>query len=178
MEKDRELRYQNAGELLDDLINIEEGLPLGERKITARRKRLAKKKRLVKWKSAFLYGGIPLLVIALIAGGIYLYTTRAASIDSIAVLPFENLTGDSEQDYFVNWIADELIGKLSRVGTLRVISYRTMRLYKGSEKSLLEIAQELNVDAVVTGTVQQAGANVSIRVQLIEVLPEEQSLWE
>jgi len=53
-----------------------------------------------------------------------------------------------------------------------------MRRYKGADKSLQEIAQELNVDTVVTGTVQQAGENVSIRVQLIDVFPEEQSLWE
>jgi TolB-like protein/Tfp pilus assembly protein PilF len=178
MEKDRELRYQNAGELLDDLINIEEGLPLGERKITARRKRLARKKSLVKWKNVFRYGGIPLLVVALIAGAYYLYTNRPATIDSIAVLPLENLTGDSEQDYFVNWITDELTGKLSRISSLRVISFPSMLRYKGSEKSLQEIAQELNVDAFVAGTVQQAGDNVSIRVQLIDVFPEERSLWE
>ena len=178
MEKDREMRYQTATELLADLINIEEGIPLGERKLPARKKRLTRKKSKIKWKSILLYGGVPLLLVLIIAGAIYLYTTRAATIDSIAVLPLENLTGDAEQEYFVDWITDELIGKLARIGSIRVISYRTMRRYKGSEKSLQEIAQELNVDAFVTGTVQQVGANVSIRVQLIDVLPEEQSLWE
>ncbi len=178
MEKDRERRYQTAAELLADLINIEEGIPLGERKLPARRKRLLKEKLKIKWKSIFLYGGVPLLLVLLIAGAIYLYTTRAATIDSIAVLPLENLTGDTEQEYFVDWITVELTGKLARVGTLRVISFSSMRRYKGTDKSLQEIAQELNVDAVVTGTVQQAGENVSIRVQLIDVFPEEQSLWE
>jgi serine/threonine protein kinase/Tfp pilus assembly protein PilF len=171
MEKDREQRYQTSEELLADIQNIQEGIPLGERKVP-------KRKREIKWKNIFLYGVVPLLSVLIIVGGIYLYMNRAATIDSIAVLPFENLTGDAEQEYFVNWITDELIGKLSRVGTLRVISYRTMKLYRGSQKSLHEIAQELDVDAVVTGTVQQVGANVSIRVQLIDVLPEEQSLWE
>ena len=178
MEKDREIRYQTAAELLADIQNIEEGIPLGERKIPARKKRLLKERLKIKVKRVLLYGGVPLLLVLIIAGAIYLYTTRAATIDSIAVLPFENLTGDMEQEYFVNWITDELTGKLARVGTLRVISFRSMMRYKGSEKSLQEIAQELNVDAVVTGTVQQAGANVSIRVQLIDVFPEEQNLWE
>ena len=178
MEKDREIRYQTATELLADIQNIEEGIPLGERKLPARRKRLLKEKLKIKWKRAFLYGGVPLLLVLIIAGAIYLYTTRAATIDSIAVLPLENLTGDTEQEYFVDWITDELTGKLARVGTLRVISFRSMRRYKGSEKSLQEIARELNVDAVVTGTVQQAGENVSIRVQLIDVFPEERNLWE
>lgn len=178
MEKDRERRYQTTAELLADLINIEEGIPLGERKLPARRKRLLKEKLKIKWKSVLLYGGVPLLLVLIIAGAIYLYTTRAATIDSIAVLPLENLTGDTEQEYFVDWITDELTGKLARVGTLRVISFRSMMRYKGSEKSLQEIAQELNVDAVVTGTVQQAGDNVSIRVQLIDVFPEERNLWE
>jgi TolB-like protein/Tfp pilus assembly protein PilF len=171
MEKERERRYQTAADLLTDIQNIQEGIPLGERK-------LPKKKREIKWKSILLYGGVPLLSVLIIVGGIYLYVNRAATIDSMAVLPFENLTGNSEQEYFGDWITDELTGKLSRVGTLRIISYRTMRRYKGSDKSLQEIAQELNIDVFVTGTVQQVGANVSIRVQLIDVLPEEQSLWE
>ncbi len=178
MEKDRELRYQSTAELLADIQNIEEGIPLGERKLPARRKRLSKAKRKIKWKRVLLYGGVPLLLVLIIAGAIYLYTTRAATIDSIAVLPLENLTGDTEQEYFVNWITDELTGKLSRVGALRVISFTSMMRYRGSDKSLQEIARELNVDAVVTGTVQQAGDNVSIRIQLIDVFPEERNLWE
>jgi serine/threonine protein kinase/TolB-like protein/Tfp pilus assembly protein PilF len=178
MEKERELRYQTAAELLVDIQNIEEGIPLGERKLPAKKKRLAKKKRAIKWKSVFLYAGLPLLLVLIIAGAIYLYTTRAATIDSIAVLPLENLTGDVEQEYFVDWITDELTGKLARVGTLRVISFASMMRYKGSDKPLQQIAQDLNVDAIVTGTVQQAGENVSIRVQLIDLFPEERSLWE
>jgi TolB-like protein/Tfp pilus assembly protein PilF/predicted Ser/Thr protein kinase len=178
MEKERELRYQTAAELLVDIQNIEEGIPLGERKLPAKKKRLAKKKRAIKWKSVFLYAGLPLLLVLIIAGAIYLYTTRAATIDSIAVLPLENLTGDVEQEYFVDWITDELTGKLARVGALRVISFASMMRYKGSDKPLQQIAQDLNVDAIVTGTVQQAGENVSIRVQLIDLFPEERSLWE
>jgi serine/threonine protein kinase/Flp pilus assembly protein TadD len=178
MEKDRELRYQTAAELLADIQNIEEGLPLGEKKLPARRKRLAREERKIKWKSIFLYAGLPLLLVLIIAGSIYLYTNRAAGIDSIAVLPFENLTGDADQEYFADGITDELIGKLSRIGKLRVISLGSTMRYKNTEKLLPEIAEELNVDALVEGTVQQVGENVSIRVRLIKVFPEERNLWE
>jgi len=178
MEKDRELRYQTATELLADIQNIEEGIPLGERILPARRKKFAKEKRKIKWKNVFLYAGLPLLLVLIIGGTLYLYTTRAATIDSIAVLPFENLTGDADQEYFADGITDELIGKLSRIGKLRVISLGSAMRYKNTEKLLPEIAEELNVDALVEGTVQQVGENVSIRVRLIKVFPEERNLWE
>lgn len=179
MEKDREIRYQTATELLEDLQNIEEGIPIGERRLPARRKRLLKKKLKIKWKSVLLYGGVPLLLVLIIASAIYLYTTRAATIDSIAVLPFENLTGDAEQEYFVDGITDELIGHLGQIKAFRrVISFWTIVQYKDAKKPLQEIAHELNVDAVVTGSVQKAGGSVSLRVRLTKTFPNEQNLWE
>ncbi|MCK4961791.1 MAG: tetratricopeptide repeat protein, partial [Anaerolineales bacterium] len=171
MEKDRERRYQTAGELLSELDKIEKGIPIAVR--------MPLKRRLeIKWKSIFLYGGVPLLLILLAAGAIYLFTGRAQAIDSIAVLPFENLTGDTEQEYFVEGFTDELIWQLGRIGTLRVISLSSVMHYKDMKKPLPEIAHELNVDALVEGTVQQVGDSVSIRVRLIDVLPEERNLWE
>jgi TolB-like protein/Tfp pilus assembly protein PilF len=106
-----------------------------------------------------------------------LFTGRAEAIDSIAVLPLENLTGDPEQEFFVDSATDELIGQLAQIGALRVISRRSVMQYKGVEKPLPEIAQELKVDAVVEGTVLRVGDSVRIRVQLIEALPEERNLW-
>ena len=171
MEKDRERRYQTAGELLTELDKIEKGIPIAVR--------IPLKRKLeIKWKSIFLYGGIPLLLILLVAGGIYLLTGRAEAIDSIAVLPFENLTGDTGQEYFVEGFTDELIWQLGRIGELRVISRTSVMRYKETEMPLPEIAHELNVDAVVEGTVQQVGDSVSIRVRLIDALPEERNLWE
>ncbi len=178
MAKEREERYQTAEELLLDLNNIEAGIPLGKR-ILPKKKKLFKKRRVIRWKQIFLFGGVPLLLVLFIAGAFYLYTTRAATIHSIAVLPFENLTGDSEQEYFVDGITDELIGNLGRIKAFRrVISFWTVAQYKNAKKPLPEIAQELNVDAVVTGSVQKTGGSLSIRVQLIKVNPDEQNLWE
>ena len=171
MEKDRERRYQTAGELLSELDKIEKGIPLA--------KRILLKRRLeIKWKSILLYVGVPLLLILLIVGAIVLFTGRAGTIDSVAVLPFENLTGDADQEYFVDGFTEELIWQMGRIGVLRVISRTSVMRYKETEKPLPEIAHELNVDALIEGIVQQVGDSVSIRVRLIDALPEERNLWE
>ncbi len=118
------------------------------------------------------------LIIVMAVLALILFTGRAEAIDSIAVLPLENLTGDAEQDYFVDGVTDELIGQLAQIsGLRRVISRTSVMQYKHTDKSLPEIARELNVDAVVEGTVYQVGENVRIRVQLIDALPEERNLW-
>ncbi len=179
MEKAKERRYQTAEELLVDIVNTEAGTPLGKKKRPDRKNRLPNKKREIEWKRVFLYGGVPLLLGLLISGAVYLYTNRAATIRSIAVLPFENLTGDEGQEYFVDGITDELIGRLGQIGAFRrVISFWTIEQYKDVRKPLQEIARELNVDAVVTGSVQKTGGSVSLRVRLIKTSPDEQSLWE
>jgi serine/threonine protein kinase/tetratricopeptide (TPR) repeat protein len=171
MEKDKERRYQIAAELLSELDKIEKGIPIAVR--------LPLKRKIeIEWKSVFLYWGIPLLLILLIAGAIVLFTGRAEAIDSIAVLPFENLTGDAEKEYFVDGFTDELIWQMGRIGSLRVISRQSVIRYKGSDKPLPEIARELNVDVLVEGTIQQVGDSASIRIRLIDVFPKEQNLWE
>jgi len=171
MEKDRERRYQTAGELLSELAKIEKSIPITER--------IPLKRKLeIRWKSILIYGVVPLLLILLIVGAIVLFTGRAEAIDSIAVLPFENLTGDTEKEYLVDTITDELIGQLAKIGALRVISRTSVMRYKGTDRPLPEIARELNVDAVVEGTVKRVGDSVGIRVRLINPLPEERNLWE
>jgi serine/threonine-protein kinase len=178
MEKEREVRYQNVAELLADIQNIQDGIPLGDRRASARKKRLAKEKRRIKGKRILLYAGISLLLVLIIAGAFYLFMGRAPTIDSIAVLPFENLMGDPEQDYLVDGFTNELIWQLGRIGGLRTISFLSVMRYKDADKSLPEIAQELNVDVLLEGTIQQNGDSLSIGVRLIDALPEEQSLWE
>ena len=110
--------------------------------------------------------------------GVALLKGPSEIIDSIAVLPLENLTGDEGKQYFVDGATDELIGQLSQIsGLRRVISRRSVMKYKATDRSLSEIAQELNVDAVVEGSVLQAGDRVRIQVRLIDAIPEEQNLW-
>ena len=172
LEKNPDERYQQVEELLDDLKSISSGIVPEEIKVRLRKAQLLKRKK------SILYAGGAGLIILMAVIAISLFTGRAEAIDSIAVLPLENLTGDAEQDYFVDGITDELIGHLSQIsGLRRVISRTSVMQYKKSEKSLSEIARELNVGAVVEGAVYLVGENVRMRIQLITVLPEEQNLW-
>ena len=98
------------------------------------------------------------------------------SIRSLAVLPLENLSGDESQNYFADGMTDELITDLAQISALRVVSRTSVMQYKNTRKSLPEIARELNVDAVVEGTVLRSGQQVRITAQLIHA-PADQHLW-
>ena len=97
-------------------------------------------------------------------------------IRSLAVLPLENLSGDAQQDYFADGMTDQLITDLAQIRALRVISRTSVMAYRGERKSLPEIARELNVDAVVEGTVLRSGDRVRITAQLIQA-PADKNLW-
>jgi len=89
-------------------------------------------------------------------------------IRSLAVLPLESLSNDASQDYFADGMTDELISDLGQISALRVISRTSVMAYKHTRKSLPQIARELNVDAVVEGSVLRSGDQVRITAQLIE----------
>jgi TolB-like protein/Tfp pilus assembly protein PilF len=97
-------------------------------------------------------------------------------VRSIAVLPLNNLSGDASQDYFADAMTDELITNLAKVGALRVTSRTTVTLYKHTSKKLAEIARELNVDAIVEGSVMRSGQRVRVTAQLIRASAD-QHLW-
>jgi TolB-like protein len=101
---------------------------------------------------------------------------NAPQIDSMAVLPLDNLSGDSSQEYFSDGLTEELICAVARIASLRVISRTSVMPYKGSQKSLPAIAKELNVDAIVEGSVARSGQKVRITVQLI-LATEDRHLW-
>ena len=89
-------------------------------------------------------------------------------IESLAVLPLEDLSGDSLKSYFADGMTDALITRLAQIGSLRVISRTSAMRYRGSAKALPDIARELHVDAVVEGTVLRAGNQVRITAQLVD----------
>jgi len=97
-------------------------------------------------------------------------------IESLAVLPLENLSHDPEQEYFADGMTDELIAELGQIEALRVISRTSVMQYKGVKKPLPQIARELNVDAVIEGSVLRSGNHVRISAQLIQANPEKH-LW-
>ncbi len=123
-------------------------------------------------KIDFVIIGVLLVAVALFAADRFRWidfgTAPSVDLRSIAVLPFENLSGDPEQEYFSDGMTETLITELSKIAALRVISRQSVMQFKGSNDSLPEIARKLNVDAVVEGSALLIGERVRITVQLIE----------
>jgi TolB-like protein/DNA-binding winged helix-turn-helix (wHTH) protein/Flp pilus assembly protein TadD len=97
-------------------------------------------------------------------------------ITSLAVLPLENLSGDPSQEYFADGMTEALIGNLARIHALRVISRTSVMRFKGSNKLLPEIARQLNVDAVIEGSVRRSGGRVLVSAKLIRAATDS-PLW-
>jgi TolB-like protein/Tfp pilus assembly protein PilF len=125
------------------------------------------------WKMS---GFTLLLLAAGLVVFILLRSPPSTLIRSLAVLPLENLSGDPSQDYFSDGMTDELITELGQITDLRVISRTSAMTYKGTHKSLPQIARDLNVDAVVEGAVLRSGSQVRITAQLI-LADADKQLW-
>jgi serine/threonine protein kinase/Tfp pilus assembly protein PilF len=188
--KEREERYQTADELLIDLKSLRHDLEIGTE--VERSKQLIQGNR-----SAVTTSDNPVITsrlltrsriltltavvgVLIIAGLVYARFFRQSStpalqteIKSIAVLPLENISGDASQDYFADGMTESLITDLAKIGALRVISRPSVMQYKGARKPLPEIGRELNVDALLIGTVVRYGDHVRIAVQLIHAATEE-----
>jgi len=123
-------------------------------------------------------------LIAVLLPGLVIFTLRLMtssqlqqrSVQAIAVLPLENLSADPAQDYFADGMTDELITELAQLGKLRVISRTSVLRYKKTRLALPEIAHELNVDAVVEGSVLRSGDRVRISAQLVDARAD-RHLW-
>src|ERR1700676_4068957 len=126
------------------------------------------------WKiSAFV---LLLLVVSLVAWQFHSRKRASTVIRSLAVLPLESLSSDASQEYFADGMTDELISDLGQISALRVISRTSVMSYKHARKPLPQIGRELNVDAVVEGTVLRSGDRVRITAQLIEA-SSDKHLW-
>jgi TolB-like protein/DNA-binding winged helix-turn-helix (wHTH) protein/Flp pilus assembly protein TadD len=124
-----------------------------------------------------LSGVVLVLLIASLAGWkLHWWNHPSPAIRSLAVLPLESLSSDASQDYFADGMTDELISDLGQISALRVISRTSVMAYKRARKPLPQIARELNVDAVVEGTVLRSGDQVRISAQLIEA-SSDKHLW-
>jgi TolB-like protein/Tfp pilus assembly protein PilF len=151
LEKDREMRYQTATELRVDLKRLRRDLASG---------------RLQAREAASKAGVLPR----------HKHKATVGHIKALAVLPLTNLSRDPEQDYFADGMTEEMITDLAQIGALRVISRTSAMRYKGTDKPLPQIARELNVDALVEGSVLRAGDRVRITAQLIHAATD-QHLW-
>ena len=123
--------------------------------------------------------GVGIVVTLVLAGATSQFWARVvrggSAIDAVVVLPFQNLSGDEGDEYFVAGMHEALISELAQIGALRVISRTSAIRYAGL--SVPEIARGLDVQAVIEGSVIRSDDDIEIRVQLIEALPEERPIW-
>ncbi len=122
--------------------------------------------------SVVLAGGIGIVVGAGLGEGRKWVASRWSAsprISALAVIPLENLSPDSQQQYFADGLTDAVITDLAKNGTVRIASRTSVIPYRSTKKTIKEIGRALNVDAVVEGTVMQAGSRVRITAQLIQV---------
>ncbi|MBE3125621.1 MAG: protein kinase [Acidobacteria bacterium] len=178
LEKEPANRYASARELMADLNQLETG---DLSALIAGRPRRRTKRSL--WRRplpmSVLAFGLASLFFALNIGGIRNFLTgraKTSQVQSLAVLPLENLSHDPEQEYFAGGITDALITELGQISTLQVISRTSVLKYVKTEKSLPQIAKELNADMVIEGSVLRSGEKVRITARLINPA-EDRQLW-
>jgi eukaryotic-like serine/threonine-protein kinase len=185
LEKDRDVRCQSAAELRADLKRLKRDTESAKRTVVLPQGKLATTDHTawLKRHSAFLGFALVAFLSVLVAfttnvGGWRerLLASRGPTIRSIAVLPLENLSRDPEHEYFADGMTDALTTDLSKIGALRVISRTSAMHYKGTNKTLPEIARELNVDGVVEGSVMRSADRVRITAQLIQARTD-QHIW-
>lgn len=121
------------------------------------------------------------LTILVLAAGMFLFERMVPWVEtvdrkSIAVLPFENMSGDASNDPFTNGIHDDLLTHISRIGSIKTISRTSVLKYRGTTKTIPEIGNELGVATILEGGIQRAGDRVRINVQLIDTATDEH-LW-
>src|SRR6202166_4797021 len=180
LEKDREMRCQTAAELRADLKRLKRDTDSA--KAASARHEVPDRPTMSRRWVAVLAGS--LVAILLVAVGLNLEkirgwlhgTVEGPRIGSLAVLPLENLSRDPEQEYFAEGMTDELITDLAKISAIRVISRTSVMQYKGTQKSVGQIAKELGVDAVIEGTVLRSGNRVRITAQLVAA-PTERHIW-
>jgi eukaryotic-like serine/threonine-protein kinase len=171
--KDRDERYERAADLSEDLRRLRASLgderpfrfalPAPASGLLSSRKR----------RTVALAALLLVTAAVLVAGLSYLFSRQGSTpppqteIKSLAVLPLENLSGDAAQDYFSDGLTEALITDLAKIGALRVMSRPSVMKYKGVRRAPSEIGRELNVDAMLRGSVARSGERVRIAVELI-----------
>ncbi len=162
LEKDRDTRYQHASDLLADLKRLKrqsESSGIAVQAVPETRR-----------NQAWIWIAAGVAVVALLAAfAWYLRSGRTAQIDSIAVLPFTNVSGDASVDYLSDGITESLIASLTHVPDLKVKSRNSVFRYKGKDVDALKAGSELGVSALVSGRVTPHGDNVEVSAELTDV---------
>jgi eukaryotic-like serine/threonine-protein kinase len=176
LEKDRKLRYQHASELRADLQRLKRDNDSGSLASSREEALLA---RTSGWRRKWpMIAAGAIAVVALLAAGMELSRLRSKgeAINSVAVLPFVNSSGDADGDYLSDGITESLIANLSQVRSLRVTARSTVFRYKGKEIDPQKIGQDLHVGAVLSGRLMQRDGTLVVRTELMDVANGSQ-LW-
>jgi eukaryotic-like serine/threonine-protein kinase len=162
LEKDRETRYQHASDLLADLKRLKRQTESSRIAVQA----APEAKRNKSW----IWVVVGVVVVMLVAASTwYLRPGRTAQIDSIAVLPFTNVSGDANIDYLSDGITESLIASLAHVPDLKVKSRNSVFRYKGKDVDTQQAGSELGVAALVSGRVTPHGDNVEVSAELTNI---------
>jgi len=186
MEKNKEKRFQRAEEFLSELEKIEKGIPTTER-VVPERKPEAEIPR--KRFQSFMIPGILLFTAIIIVAG-YFFLGRiwraekpkpeiiieAKWENSIAVLPFRDFSPRKDQEYLCDGMTDAIIGKLSQLEELKVISMTSVMTYKNTDRNIKNIGQELDVNTILEGSIQREKNKIRVNTQLINVA-DDSHLW-
>ena len=165
LEKDRNLRYQHASEMRADLQRLKR-----DTESTSVIAAPASPERRLKRRKPWLILAACIVAIGLAAfGAWYLRSGRTAQIDSIAVLPFANASGDAKTDYLSDGITESLIASLTHVPELKVKSRNSVFRYKGKDVDVQKVGDDLGVAALVSGRVTPHGDNVEVSAELTDV---------
>ena len=176
LEKDRKLRYQNASDLRTDLARLKRDSESA--RVTAATGVVPAAQARDGWsaRAALAAGGVAL--VALLALGIWftVFHEHGETIDSVAVLPFTNTSGDPNTEYLSDGISEGIINSLSQLPNLRVMARSTVFRYKGKETDPQKVGHELGVRAVLTGRLLERGDTLVVQSELVDVSKGSQ-LW-
>jgi eukaryotic-like serine/threonine-protein kinase len=174
LEKDRKMRYQNAADIRADLERFKRDRTAG--RVVSRQSALAQRWPLVGIGAAAVLAVLTGFNVGGLRDQLLQSTTGTGRMESLAVLPLQNLSGNAEQDYFADGMTEALTTDLARMESVQVISHSSTMQYKGAKKPLPVIARELHADAIVEGSVQRSGNRVRVTAQLIRAASD-QHLW-
>ena len=166
LEKDRELRYHSAAELRTDLKRLKRETESGKSVLTS----VAVSSTPAWWRSKSAIGIAVIVLVATVAsaGWFYGFASRDSAIDSVAVLPFVNGSGDPNAEYLSDGITESLINSLSRLPHLKVMSRDSAFMYKGKSADAHTVGQALGVRAVLKGRVMQRADDLEISAELVD----------